>query len=223
MGAVLGQVDDDGNEYMVACISRSNNKHELNYASYTGELLCVVWAVKTLRPMLHGRKFTVVTDHRPLTWLMTAKDLTGKYARWALALQEHEFEVRYREGAKHQNADALSRMPQESTQDCSGARLDDEHPAALTGMLLDGGKEVPGRAFALACAPSDCDLTDVLLHACAVEVHDDAVSQLVSSADHLLRDGLGLPLVAPLPDACVDVLSAQASLARWATTALTVA
>jgi hypothetical protein len=146
MGAVLGQVDDDGNEYMVACISRSNNKHELNYASYTGELLCVLWAVKTLRPMLHGRKFTVVTDHRPLTWLMTAsKDLTGKYARWALALQEHDFDVRYREGAKNQNADALSRMPQESTQDCSGARLDDAHPAAVTGVLLDGGKEVPGR------------------------------------------------------------------------------
>ncbi len=51
MGAVLGQLDDDGNEYMVACISRSLNKHERNYASYTGELLCVVWAVKTLRPI----------------------------------------------------------------------------------------------------------------------------------------------------------------------------
>jgi hypothetical protein len=114
-------------------------------------------------------------------------------------------------------------MPQESTQDCSGARLDDEHPAALTGMLLEGGGEFPGRAFALACAPSDCDLTDVLLHACTVEVHDDAVSQLVSSADQLLRDDLGLPLVMPLPDACVDVLSAQASLARWAATAVTVA
>jgi hypothetical protein len=54
----------------------------------------------------------------------------------------------------------------------------------------------------LACAPSDCDLTDVLLHACTVDVvHDNAVSQLVSRADQLLRDDLGLPLVMPLPDA----------------------
>ncbi|KAJ9514833.1 hypothetical protein QJQ45_028503 [Haematococcus lacustris] len=33
-GAVLGQTDDAGREYMVACISRSNNKHERNYSSY---------------------------------------------------------------------------------------------------------------------------------------------------------------------------------------------
>ncbi|GIL62381.1 hypothetical protein Vafri_16596, partial [Volvox africanus] len=36
IGAVLGQVDDDGNEYMCACISRSLNKHEANYSSYKG-------------------------------------------------------------------------------------------------------------------------------------------------------------------------------------------
>jgi len=28
IGAVLGQVDEDGNDYMVACISRSLNKYE---------------------------------------------------------------------------------------------------------------------------------------------------------------------------------------------------
>ncbi len=52
-------------------------------------------------------------------------------------------------GAKHHNADALSRMPQESTQDCSGSRLDDEHPAALTGVLLDGGRESQAEPFHL--------------------------------------------------------------------------
>jgi hypothetical protein len=66
MGAVLAQRDDDGREYMVACISRSNNEHERNYSSYTGELLAVVWACKTLRPYLHGVEFTVITDHQPL-------------------------------------------------------------------------------------------------------------------------------------------------------------
>lgn len=34
LGVVLGQLDEDGNEYMCACISRSLNKHEANYSSY---------------------------------------------------------------------------------------------------------------------------------------------------------------------------------------------
>ncbi len=39
IGAVLGQVDDDGNDYMVACISCSLNVHEKNYVSFQGEML----------------------------------------------------------------------------------------------------------------------------------------------------------------------------------------
>ena len=49
ISGVLGQVDKDGNEYMVACISRSTNKHERNYSSYNGELLAAVWSIKTFR------------------------------------------------------------------------------------------------------------------------------------------------------------------------------
>lgn len=39
---VLGQLDDQGNEYMCAWISRSLNKHEVNYSSYKGEMLAAV-------------------------------------------------------------------------------------------------------------------------------------------------------------------------------------
>lgn len=39
LGTVMSQLDDDGNEYMHACISRSLNKHEANYSSYKGESL----------------------------------------------------------------------------------------------------------------------------------------------------------------------------------------
>jgi hypothetical protein len=54
MGGVLGQTDADGHEYMVACVSRSLNKHERNYSSYQGKMLAAVWSIKTLRPYLHG-------------------------------------------------------------------------------------------------------------------------------------------------------------------------
>jgi hypothetical protein len=67
IGAVLGQVDEEGNEYMVACISRSLNVHEKNYISFQGEMLAAVWAVKTFHVYLHGVPFRLVTDHQPLT------------------------------------------------------------------------------------------------------------------------------------------------------------
>jgi hypothetical protein len=126
IGAVLGQKDDEGNEYLCACISRSLNKHEKNYPSYKGELLPLTWAVKTFRQHLHGTHFTIVTDHQPLLWLMKARDLTGQYSRWQMMLQEYDFAVIHRPGVKHNNADVLSRFPQKSEIDQSGARLDHE-------------------------------------------------------------------------------------------------
>ena len=89
MTVTLGQVLVPGGdkEYMVACISRSLNKHEKNYSSYQGEMLAVVWACKTLRHYLHWVQFEIVTDHAPLQWLMTARNLAGQHVRWALMMQ----------------------------------------------------------------------------------------------------------------------------------------
>jgi hypothetical protein len=124
IGAVLAQRHPDEQEYMVACLSRSLNKHEANYSSYEGEMLAAVWAVKTCRPYLHGVPFTIVTDHQPLQYLMTSQALTGKHARWALSLQDYEFTIHHRPGLKHANADVPSRFPRGSAFDGTGARLD---------------------------------------------------------------------------------------------------
>ena len=61
------------------------------------------------RPYIHGREFTVVTDHRPLKWLMTLKDPNGRLARWALKVQDKNMKIEHRPGTQHANADALSR------------------------------------------------------------------------------------------------------------------
>ncbi|KAE8966466.1 hypothetical protein PR001_g28398, partial [Phytophthora rubi] len=44
-------------------------------------------------------------------WLMTSPNLTGKLHRWALTLQELDFDVQYRPGATNVVADALSKAP----------------------------------------------------------------------------------------------------------------
>ena len=42
---------------------------------------------------------------------MDIKDPTGKLARWALQLQQYDFDIIHQPGKSHRNADALSRLP----------------------------------------------------------------------------------------------------------------
>jgi hypothetical protein len=92
IGAIIGQLDEEGKEYVIAYASQSN-KAETNYSSYEGECLAVVWVVIHLMPYLYGTNFTLYTNHRPIKRLMTNNKLTGKLVRWALILQEYEFKV----------------------------------------------------------------------------------------------------------------------------------
>ncbi len=101
IGAILGQLDEEDKECVIAYASWSNNKVESNYSSYEGECLVVVWAIIHFRPYLYGTEFTLYIDHQPIKWLMTNDKLTSKLACWALILQEYEFKVIHRPGFTH--------------------------------------------------------------------------------------------------------------------------
>ncbi len=70
LGAMLTQLDDDGQEFVVAYASRSNNNTEAKYSSYEGECPIIGWVVYTFMCYLYGGPFTLVTNHQPLKFLM---------------------------------------------------------------------------------------------------------------------------------------------------------
>jgi len=112
VGSVLSQVQG-GTERVIAYASRILDKRERNYCITRKELLAIVrlYSLKHVKQCLMGRSFKVRTDHAPLTWLRRTPEPIGQQARWLEIMQGYEFEVEHRPGARHGNADAISRRP----------------------------------------------------------------------------------------------------------------
>ena len=110
IGAVLSQTKE-GVEHVVAYYSRSLSSSERNYCTTRRELLAVVDAIRHFHHFLYGADFCIRTDHAALKWLRSLKDPEGQLARWMTRLEQYTFTVQHRPGAKHTNADCLSRRP----------------------------------------------------------------------------------------------------------------
>ena len=109
LGAVLSVLRGEA-ELPVAFHSRKLQPREQKYSASEMECLAVVDAIKHFGSYLIPQSFVVETDHKALTYLMSANHHNGRLARWALLLQPYTFTIRYRPGCQHINADALSRM-----------------------------------------------------------------------------------------------------------------
>ena len=96
-----------GRDIAIAYTSRVLRGPELKYDTYEKEALAVIHAVRTYRPYVFGRKFTIVTDHQPLIWFKTA-DLNTRVQKWRFKLSDYKYEIIYKLGKMNVNADALS-------------------------------------------------------------------------------------------------------------------
>ena len=113
IGAVLSQVRD-GREVPIAFASNSLSKTQRNYCTTKRELLAVVVYTKKYRHYLYGGNFVIRTDHSSLRWLLNFKEADGMMGRWMAHLSElglTNVQIEHRSGAKHINADCLSRRP----------------------------------------------------------------------------------------------------------------
>ncbi|XP_078243581.1 uncharacterized protein LOC140703803 isoform X1 [Pogona vitticeps] len=113
VGAVLCQEDENGDQHPVSYLSRKLQKGERHLATVGKECLAIVYAIQKAKPYIWGRHFVLCTDHSPLQWLKTMKTHNSKLMRWALNLQDFDFEVKVVRGSMNCVADALSRRPDE--------------------------------------------------------------------------------------------------------------
>ncbi|XP_057694352.1 uncharacterized protein K02A2.6-like isoform X2 [Corythoichthys intestinalis] len=116
VGAVLSHVFPNGDERPIAFASRTLNKAESNYAQLEREALSIIFGVRKFHQYLYGRKFTLLTDHRPLTTILGPHAgipslAAARLQRWALLLSAHSYDIKYRKSDLHCNADGLSGLP----------------------------------------------------------------------------------------------------------------
>lgn len=107
-------------EHPIAFASRTLNNSEQNYAQLQKEALALIFGVQKFHRYLYGRRFTLITDHKPLTTILGPKKGIPSLAaaclqRWAILLSAYDCDIQYKPTTDQGNADGLSRLPLPST------------------------------------------------------------------------------------------------------------
>nr|XP_055073117.1 uncharacterized protein K02A2.6-like [Misgurnus anguillicaudatus] len=136
IGAVLQHTMPTGEERPVAYASRTLAPAEKKYSQIEKEGLALIFGVKKFHQYLWGRKFKMVTDHKPLLTLFGEhKSLptmaAARIQRWAIILSAYDYHIEYCPSEKHSNADGLSRVPLPDTTDVGTAALSENVHALI--------------------------------------------------------------------------------------------
>ena len=131
IGAVLFHRFADGSERPILNISKVLSATQRRYSQIQKEALSLVYALKKFHQFLYGRKFIVVTDHKPLVTLFapdkgTPAMAANRLARWALLVHQYDYTVEYRRGKDHGNTDALSRLPFSNDTSFDGEEMEED-------------------------------------------------------------------------------------------------
>lgn len=158
IGAVLQQGEGDEAEPL-GYFSRALNKAQSSYSTYDRELLAIFEAVKYFRPLLEGREFTILTDHKPLIHSMhqNTSSISPRRIRQLNFIAQFSTNIQYKPGRENQAADALSRIGEISTPDDYQKFVEAQTNDTVLERLTKEGKltfdkvTIPGTDIKLTC------------------------------------------------------------------------
>ncbi|XP_054290020.1 uncharacterized protein K02A2.6-like [Macrosteles quadrilineatus] len=113
LGAMLLQVEDKSPK-VVMFASRTLQDCERRYAQIEKEALACAWAAEKFSKFLVGKKFRILTDHKPLVSLLGSKDLDtipARIQRFKMRLMKFDYSIEHIPGKEMFTADTLSRAP----------------------------------------------------------------------------------------------------------------
>lgn len=113
MSAMLYQ-EVNGSRHIIEYASAKFNNTVKNYHINEQECLAIIWALQIFGAYVQCSKFVLRTDSKALTWLSKFKDTRAKLTRWALQLQEYNFDIEHIPGRSNEFCDYLSRNPEEN-------------------------------------------------------------------------------------------------------------
>lgn len=153
IGGVLQQKDENGSLRPIAYFSRTLNGAERNYSAVEREALAVIYGLSTNRPLILGYRIHILSDHRPLTWLLKSTVPSSRIARWQTLLGEFDFSIDYLPGSSNMVADFLSRIRNQESDVIEG-----ELDARIMSVTLTGGQDMS------VASPEGHDKQDKFLH-----------------------------------------------------------
>lgn len=112
LGAWLYQINNVGEELIVAMGSRALTKTETRYSNIERECLAVAFGLEKFEYFLMGRHVLVETDHAPLEQIFKKNiaDAPSRLQRLILKCLKYDITVKYKAGIKIPLADGLSRV-----------------------------------------------------------------------------------------------------------------
>lgn len=172
MGCVLYQEQQNGVRNVVSYASARFRPHERRYDVNEQECLALIWGVKTFRAYLEDKPFKLRTDNKTITWLNKMKESKTKLARWALLLQQYNFQLEHCPGVTNELPDLLSRNPDNVT---AGADL--ENCEKLLPPQQANTVENPASIPAVVCQLEVRTLADEVRQA---QQHDQEVQRKIT-------------------------------------------